>query len=95
MKLIQQIMGNLADKQNNDNTPAIKTKSTKQTESKTNNANAKPNVSVAKPKVLKEYTMNEIEKHDNADSCWIVVWDKVYDATPFLYKHPGGSNFLV
>lgn len=39
----------------------------------------------------KRFTREEIEKHDTADDCWIVVDGKVYDATPVLSWHPGGA----
>lgn len=38
------------------------------------------------------YTMEEVEQHDSKESCWFVVDGKVYDATPFLKEHPGGSK---
>jgi len=43
----------------------------------------------------KEITMEEVEKHNEEGSCWIVVEKKVYDATPYLEKHPGGSYAVM
>ncbi|KAA8498335.1 Nitrate reductase NADH 2 [Porphyridium purpureum] len=37
----------------------------------------------------------EIRKHNNEESAWIVVHDKVYDCTPFLADHPGGGSSIV
>uniref|UniRef100_A0A7S3EBA6 Nitrate reductase n=1 Tax=Rhodosorus marinus TaxID=101924 RepID=A0A7S3EBA6_9RHOD len=43
----------------------------------------------------KYFKWSEIRKHDNDDSAWIVVHDKVYDCTPFLKDHPGGSASIT
>ena len=40
-------------------------------------------------------TMAEVEQHASDSDCWIVVKDKVYDATPYLEKHPGGSASIT
>jgi len=37
-------------------------------------------------------SVSEIQKHNNADDCWIVVNGKVYDFTKFAPNHPGGSQ---
>jgi len=39
----------------------------------------------------KQFTREEIEKHDQPDDCWIVVDGKVYDATSVMSWHPGGA----
>lgn len=39
----------------------------------------------------KQFTREEIEKHNRDDDCWIVVGGKVYDATSVLSWHPGGK----
>ena len=41
------------------------------------------------------FTMEEVEKHDSKDSAWFVYHGKVYDATPFLKDHPGGSDSIL
>ncbi|EXA28602.1 nitrate reductase (NADH) [Fusarium oxysporum f. sp. pisi HDV247] len=38
----------------------------------------------------KQFTREEIEKHDKEYDCWIVVRGNVYDATSVLSWHPGG-----
>lgn len=43
----------------------------------------------------KQFTRDEIEKHDKEDDCWIVVGDKVYDATSVLSWHPGGGQVIM
>lgn len=43
----------------------------------------------------KQFTREEIEKHDNDSDCWIVVDGKVYDATSVLAWHPGGKAAIT
>ncbi|KAL2193938.1 hypothetical protein P885DRAFT_44141 [Corynascus similis CBS 632.67] len=43
----------------------------------------------------KQFTREEIEKHDKEDDCWIVVDGKVYDATSVLAWHPGGKTAIM
>ena len=43
----------------------------------------------------KQFTRQEIEKHDTEDDCWLVVDGKVYDATSVLAWHPGGKAAIV
>lgn len=41
------------------------------------------------------YTMNEVAEHCDVNSCWIVLWDKVYDVTDLLCMHPGGLDVIM
>lgn len=43
----------------------------------------------------KQFTREEIEKHDKEDDCWIVVDGKVYDVTSVLSWHPGGKSAIM
>lgn len=43
----------------------------------------------------KQFTREEIEKHDDGQSCWLVVDGKVYDATSVLDWHPGGPAAIL
>ena len=43
----------------------------------------------------KQFTREEIEKHDEESDCWIVVDGKVYDATSVLGWHPGGKAAVL
>jgi nitrate reductase (NAD(P)H) len=43
----------------------------------------------------KIFTMEEIEKHNTEEDCWIVVKDRVYDCTEYLELHPGGIDSIV
>ncbi|KAJ5404200.1 hypothetical protein N7509_004071 [Penicillium cosmopolitanum] len=42
----------------------------------------------------KEYTMEEIAKHNKKDDLWIAVKGIVLDVTNWLDEHPGGANAL-
>jgi nitrate reductase (NAD(P)H) len=41
------------------------------------------------------FTMDEVKKHNTAESSWFVVNNKVYDGTPFLKNHPGGADSII
>jgi nitrate reductase (NAD(P)H) len=43
----------------------------------------------------RQFTRQEIEKHDKENDCWIVVDGKVYDATSVLSWHPGGKAAVL
>ena len=45
----------------------------------------------------KQYSMNEVIKHNTKKDCWIVVNGKVYDITKFIEEdlHPGGNYILI
>ena len=43
----------------------------------------------------KQFTREEIEKHNSEGDCWIVIDKKVYDATSVLDWHPGGKAAII
>ncbi|KAG8187625.1 hypothetical protein JTE90_027035 [Oedothorax gibbosus] len=43
----------------------------------------------------KKYTLEEIEKHNDKKSVWILIHGNVYDVTKFLEEHPGGEEVLL
>lgn len=43
----------------------------------------------------KQFTREEIEKHNAKDDCWLVINGNVYDSTSVLSWHPGGSATLL
>ncbi|KAL7908881.1 putative fumarate reductase/succinate dehydrogenase [Trichoderma velutinum] len=53
----------------------------------------------SKPKAFsipeKEYTMEEIAKHNKKDDLWVVVKGVVLDLTNWLEEHPGGVNAIL
>ena len=42
--------------------------------------------------LLKEYSREEVAKHNTAESLWLIVDSHVYDVTGFLNDHPGGQK---
>lgn len=51
--------------------------------------------SEAKTNDVKTYNLEEISKHNDGKSCWMVIHDKVYDVTDFLDEHPGGEEVML
>merc|ERR1712000_166891 len=43
----------------------------------------------------KEYTMEEIAKHNKESDCWVIVNNEVLDVTKFLPDHPGGKKAIL
>nr|UXG49833.1 nitrate reductase [Saccharina japonica] len=43
----------------------------------------------------RKINLQEVQKHDNEDDCWIAVDGKVYDVTDFLDDHPGGGESIT
>ena len=41
------------------------------------------------------YSMAEVASHNNAQSCWLVIDGKVYDATDYLTRHPAGPDKIL
>ncbi|XP_037927340.1 cytochrome b5 [Teleopsis dalmanni] len=44
---------------------------------------------------LPEISLQEVAMHDDYDDCWIIIYDRVYDVTKFLYMHPGGEDVIM
>ena len=40
-------------------------------------------------------TTDEILKHSTPGDCWIIVEQKVYNATEYISKHPGGERMIT
>ncbi|KAK3074319.1 hypothetical protein LTR53_003367, partial [Teratosphaeriaceae sp. CCFEE 6253] len=45
--------------------------------------------------MAKTYTYEEVQQHRSPDSCWVILYDHVYDVTAFLPSHPGGSKIIL
>ncbi|VDO02196.1 unnamed protein product [Rodentolepis nana] len=46
-------------------------------------------------KESKIYSINEVNKHNTEEDCWVVINDNVYDVTSLLEKHPGGTDSIM
>ncbi|KAH0478178.1 MAG: hypothetical protein KVP17_005307 [Porospora cf. gigantea B] len=42
-----------------------------------------------------EFTLEEVAQHNTRESAWTVYKGFVYDMTPYLHYHPGGSAILM
>ncbi|KIK54136.1 hypothetical protein GYMLUDRAFT_48947 [Collybiopsis luxurians FD-317 M1] len=40
-------------------------------------------------------TVQEVAKHRDSSSCWVIIKNEVYDVTDFLSNHPGGPGILL
>lgn len=36
-----------------------------------------------------------VAKHNTPESCWVILYGKVYDVTDFIPSHPGGSQIIL
>jgi len=43
----------------------------------------------------KEYTLEEVAKHNKKDDVWVIVDGQVLDVTDFLADHPGGEKAIL
>mmetsp|Transcript_4078 Transcript_4078/g.4498 ORF Transcript_4078/g.4498 Transcript_4078/m.4498 type:complete len:661 (+) Transcript_4078:94-2076(+) len=43
----------------------------------------------------KEFTAEEVSKHNKKEDCWCIVKNVVLDLTPFLKDHPGGEQSIL
>ncbi|MBT8345035.1 MAG: alpha-hydroxy-acid oxidizing protein [Desulfofustis sp.] len=44
---------------------------------------------------MRKISMQEVERHNTPDDCWVVINDKVYDLSTFQSTHPGGSEIIT
>ena len=38
---------------------------------------------------------SEVAKHNNEQSCWVIVHGRAYDVTEFMPEHPGGMKIIL
>lgn len=41
------------------------------------------------------YTLCQVRRHKQIDSCWLVAGDTIYDATKYIKYHPAGSACIL
>ncbi|GES66642.1 hypothetical protein ATETN484_0016018900 [Aspergillus terreus] len=44
---------------------------------------------------MKQFDAAEVAKHTSSQSCWVILYGKVYDVTNFLSEHPGGAKIIL
>ena len=44
---------------------------------------------------LKEYTEEEIYKHNEEEDCWLLIHNRVYNVTKYMDSHPGGPEIMT
>ncbi|XP_045536871.1 cytochrome b5-like [Papilio machaon] len=45
--------------------------------------------------MVKEISSDEVKKHHDKRSAWIIIHNDVYDVTNFMSEHPGGEESLL
>lgn len=43
----------------------------------------------------KQFSLQEVSRHNKEHDCWIIIDNKVYDVTNFLSIHPGGKRVII
>jgi len=61
----------------------------------TDNAAQEPHGDAKKPKEKKEYTLEEVAKHNGDEDPWVVVNGEVLAVKEFLPDHPGGAKAIM
>eukprot|EP01083_Nonionella_stella_P059985 156894_1 len=41
------------------------------------------------------YTMCQLKRHNHSESAWILCGNTIYDATPYIRNHPGGTEAIL
>lgn len=44
---------------------------------------------------LKEFSKEEVAKHNKNEDCWVIIRDQVYDVSKFINDHPGGADSIM
>jgi len=44
---------------------------------------------------LKEFSVDEVKKHNKDGDCWVIIRDNVYDVSKFMVDHPGGKDSIL
>lgn len=63
-----------------------------------NTSSTNPTVTVANQKTVistTSYSVAEVAKHDSQNDCWMIINGEVYNATNYLYAHPGGAMVII
>lgn len=47
------------------------------------------------PKGPKEFTEEEVSKHNTETDCWVIINGIIYNLTKFISNHPGGKQSIL
>jgi len=50
---------------------------------------------MAESEETRKITLEEVAKHNDKKSVWVLIHDNIYDVTKFLEEHPGGEEVLI
>ena len=56
---------------------------------------SKPAPSQVQTQNLSSYTVSDVAGHNNQNDCWLIISNKVYNATDYLNIHPGGAQMII
>ncbi|CAE8679574.1 unnamed protein product [Polarella glacialis] len=65
------------------------------TESGTSRATGSTGCSSSSWNRCERFTLEEVQKHDSRDDCWLMANGKVYDVTRLVDCHPGGAGAIL
>ncbi|ODN81596.1 hypothetical protein L202_02008 [Cryptococcus amylolentus CBS 6039] len=54
-----------------------------------------PGTTIEQPSGQKLISFEEVQKHNKADDCWVIINGKIYDVTDFMENHPGGPEIIL
>ncbi|KAF9343951.1 fatty acid alpha-hydroxylase [Mortierella sp. NVP85] len=44
---------------------------------------------------LQTFSLQQVQAHSSADSCWVIHNNNVYNVTSFVADHPGGEDYIL
>jgi len=44
---------------------------------------------------LVSYSLSDVASHKSTSDCWTTIENKIYNLTPFINQHPGGSSAIL
>lgn len=45
--------------------------------------------------MAREFSREEVAKHNSIDDCWLIISNRVYDVTNFVSEHPAGRGIIL
>lgn len=62
---------------------------------KNQNAPQSQNTVLNQNTATKTISLTELASHNTQDNCWMAIDGKVYDATSYIFQHPGGPGQII